>query len=402
MKTLRINFTLLCILLLFTQVNFAQAPILGRVATFALFTSAGALSNTGVSVINGDIGTNVGALTGFPHGTVIGSIHVADSVTTLAATNLATAYASLGALTCDSTIGATMGNGQVLTPKVYCITTLASINGTLTLNALGNPNAIFVIKVNGALSTTVASQILLVNSANLSNVYWQVNGAFTLSDSSVFKGTLLANGAISLLPQSALTGRALTTAGAIAIQQTNNMLPVKLLSFTAACNKKVTTFNWVTASEVNNSYFSIEGSTDQHNWTSIAQVVGAGSSNAIKNYSYTNVNQVSLTTYYRLKQTDRNGYYTYSFMVAVNPCEPKMLLVETYPNPTSGFISLTYYQEKTQLGFVALYDLLGNRVFYTEGFPSNINVVGQPSGIYFLHVQNAYHKIVKKIIIECL
>ena len=244
MKILRINFTLLCILLLFAQVNFAQAPILGRVASFALFTSAGALSNTGASVVNGDIGTNVGALTGFPPGTVIGSIHVADSVTTLAATNLATAYASLGALTCDSTIGATMGNGQILTPKVYCITTLASINGTLTLNALGNPNAIFVIKVNGALSTTVASQILLVNSANFSNVYWQVNGAFTLSDSSVFKGTLLANGAISLLPQSALTGRALTTAGAIAIQQTNNMLPVKLLSFTAACNKKVTTFNY--------------------------------------------------------------------------------------------------------------------------------------------------------------
>ena len=172
MKFIFLPFVFLLLILTLSKANYAQAPVLGRVSTFVLFSTAGAFTNSGASVITGDIGTNVGAFTGFPPGTVIGNIQVADSVTALAAANLGTAYTSLNALTCDSTIGATMGNGQILTPKVYCITTLASINGTLTLNALGNPNAVFVIKVNGALSTSIATQILLINSANFKNVYW--------------------------------------------------------------------------------------------------------------------------------------------------------------------------------------------------------------------------------------
>ena len=297
MKCSILPFTFLLFICLHLDAVFAQAPVLGRVSTFALFTSAGAFSNNGTSVITGDIGTHVGALTGFPPGTVNGTIHIADSVTALAAVNLGTAYASLNALTCDSTIGATMGNGQILTPKVYCITTLATINGTLTLNALGNPNAVFVIKVNGALSTNIATQILLVNSANINNVYWHVNGAFSLADSTVFKGTVIANGAISLLPFSSILGRGLTTAGAITIQNTNNVLPVKLISFTANCNMKNTDFNWSTAFENNNSYFTIEASTNQRNWTTISKINGNGNSNSVKTYTYRLFNQTSANKY---------------------------------------------------------------------------------------------------------
>jgi hypothetical protein len=403
MKNLRTGFFIISSFLLLTQVAYGQAPNLGRVASFTLFTTAGAFTNTGASLITGDIGTHVGALTGFPPGTVTGNIHVADSVTALAAANLGTAYAGLNALTCDSTIGATLGNGQILTPKVYCITTLGSINGNLTLDAMGNPNAVFVIKVNGALSAAVAARVLLVNLANFNNVYWQVNGAFMLGDSAIFKGTLLANGAISLLPHASVVGRLLTTAGAISIQNTSNLLPIKLLSFTAACSLKTITFNWATATEVNNSYFTVEASLDQNHWKPIGQVAGAGSSSIFKKYTYSYINTLATTTYYRLKQTDRDGNYSYSLIVAVNPCESNVLNVESYPNPSTGSIFLIYpNQDQAQLGSVALYDMLGNQVYFAHGFPSSINMAELPSGIYFLHVQNQLQRVVKKIVFKVI
>lgn len=400
MKCSILPFTFLLFMCLNLDAVFAQAPVLGRVSTFALFTSAGAFSNNGTSVITGDIGTHVGALTGFPPGTVNGTIHIADSVTALAVANLGTAYASLNALTCDSTIGATMGNGQILTPKVYCITTLATINGTLTLNALGNPNAVFVIKVNGALSTTIATQILIVNSANINNVYWQVNGAFSLGDSTVFKGTVIANGAISLLPFSSILGRGLTTAGAITIQNTNNVLPVKLISFTANCNMKNTDFNWSTAFENNNSYFTIETSTNQRNWTTISKINGNGNSNSVKTYTYRLFNQTSANKYYRLKQVDVNGSYAYSAVVVTSPCNSEVMNIEMYPNPTTGLINLSYQQDGFQSGAVSVFDVLGSKVLYTEGFPSSINLDSQPNGIYFVRFTNNSQITIKKLLVK--
>lgn len=400
MKHSILPLTFLLLILTLSHANYAQAPVLGRASTFALFTSAGAFSNTGASVITGDIGTHVGALTGFPPGTVNGNIHVADSVTALAAANLGTAYTSLNALTCDSTIGATMGNGQILTPKVYCITTLATINGTLTLNALGNPNAVFVIKVNGALSTSIATQILLVNSANINHVYWQVNGAFSLGDSTVFKGTVIANGAISLLPFSSILGRGLTTAGAITIQNTNNVLPVKLISFTANCNMKNTDFNWSTAFENNNSYFTIETSTNQRNWTTISKINGNGNSNSVKTYTYRLLNQTSNNTYYRLKQVDVNGNYAYSAVVVTSPCNSEVMNIEMYPNPTTGLINMSYHQDGFQLGTVSVFDILGSKVLSIEGFPSAINLDSQPNGIYFVRFANNSQITIKKLVVK--
>jgi hypothetical protein len=322
---------------------------------------------------------------------------VADSVTALAATNLGTAYASLNSLTCDSTIGATLGYGQILTPKTYCITTHATINGNLTLNAQGNPNAVFVIKVNGALSTGNATNILLINSADFNNVYWQVNGAFTLGDSSIFRGTLIANGAISLLPKSSILGRGLTTAGAISIQNTSNTLPVKLISFTANCIGNSTIFKWETASETNNSYFTIEASTNQNSWATIVKVSGSGNSNAVNSYSFTATENSALNKYYRLKQTDFDGHFTYSDVVAINQCGEEAISVELYPNPATGIISLSSDQDKNQKGSVSVYDILGVKVFHTEGFPKAIDLTTKPNGIYFLHFTNGTQTIVKKL-----
>jgi hypothetical protein len=228
MKTyLRITWAVfvLCIIPDFLQ---SQAPDLGVTSSFAMFTAAGAFSNDGATVVTGDIGTNVGAFTGFPPGVVIGSIHVADVISAQAASDVATAYNDLFSLTCGIVLGTTLGGGQILTPNTYCLGAASFLNGDLILDGQCDPNAFFIFQIDGALSTAVNSTVTLTNGASLCNVYWQVNGAVSLGQGSVFRGTIVAGGAITLLEAASLEGRGLTTAGAIEMHNNvvnNNMLP---------------------------------------------------------------------------------------------------------------------------------------------------------------------------------
>lgn len=205
---------------------FGQIPNLGVSSSFTLFTAAGAFNNLGTSTITGDIGTNVGAFTGFPPGILIGQIHVADAISAQAAADVGIAYSYLAGLPCGMVIGTTLGNNQLLTPNIYCLGGASSLNGDLILDGEGDPNAIFIFQINGALSTSTLSNIVLINSASICNVFWQINGAFALGDGSVFRGTLLVNGAISLLEGSSLLGRALSRAGAISLH--NNVVTLVL------------------------------------------------------------------------------------------------------------------------------------------------------------------------------
>ncbi|MEO7310640.1 MAG: ice-binding family protein [Chitinophagaceae bacterium] len=196
--------------------SFAQAPNLGAATGFAVFTGVGAFVNVGATTITGDAGTgSVAALTGLAPAAVIGNIHVADATTVQAALAVNAAYASMLALACDSTIGVTLGNNQVLPPKIYCLGGSSTLTGDLILDAQGNPDAIFIFKIGGAFSTGTFARIILQNGASLCNVYWQVTGSFILGGSSDFKGTVIAEGAISLLASASLEGRALATVGAI-------------------------------------------------------------------------------------------------------------------------------------------------------------------------------------------
>jgi hypothetical protein len=205
--------TALC--LLFPKSNFAQVPNLGAASSFALFTGVGAFTNTGISSIPGDVGTNAGAYTSSPN--VDGQIHIVDVLSNQAAIDLNAAYGNMGGLTCGSVIGVTLGGNQTLIPNIYCIGAASTLTGNLTLDGQGNSNAIFIFKVDGALATSTFSNVMLVNGANLRNVYWQINGAFTLGDASVFRGNILVNGAITLNTNSTFYGRALSKTGAINI-----------------------------------------------------------------------------------------------------------------------------------------------------------------------------------------
>jgi len=219
-STLRLMLTTV-ILFLIPNINFGQtAPTLGTTSSFALFTATGAFSVTGASSVTGNVGTHVGAFTGFPPGTLVGQIHVADPVSTQAATDVAVAYNDLTQSGTVILVG--LGNGQILLPGVYQTGAASTLNGNLTLDGGGDPNALFIIRIGGAFATGASSTVTLTNLASLCNVYWQIGGQFDLETGSVFRGTLVVDGPIHLLGNSSLLGRGLSTAGAISLD--NNVV----------------------------------------------------------------------------------------------------------------------------------------------------------------------------------
>ena len=202
------------------------APTLGTTASYGAFTGVGSINSTGLTQIVGDIGTNAGNFTGFPPGVYTGASHIADPQSLAAKSDLTTAWNQMGAVPCDAVLSVTMGNGQVLTSQTYCSGAASTLGGTLTLDAQGDPNAIFIIKVDGALDVAATSRIVLANLAQASNVYWRINGAVSILDNSIFKGTIIANGAIHLYGGTTLEGRALATVGAVTMASNMMTVPV--------------------------------------------------------------------------------------------------------------------------------------------------------------------------------
>jgi len=394
MKSKLLLVIIVVILFSFPKISLGQAPDLDATFGFALFTASGALGNVGATNITGDIGTNVGAITGFPPGNVSGQIHWVDSVSAQAAIDVNTAYSYLVGITCDTIIGDTLGNSQILTPNVYCLGGASLLNGDLTLDGQGNPNALFIFKINGALSTSALSNIILIDSACLCNVYWQINGAYALGDSSIFRGTIITNGAISLAKGSSLLGRGLSRQGAIALDNNIvatevpiNPLPIGLLSFVARKAGVNIQLNWSTASETNNHYFNVECSKDGISFKEVLQMPGAGNSDIDLYYLAIDYKPYDGTSYYRLKQTDFDGKSIYSNLITID--FEKIIDFTIYPNPFSTSINITL-NDVSQNGQVELriFNVLGAEVMNTTITKqlTTLETINLPPGIYFYKI----------------
>ena len=351
-------------LLVFQSISFAQTPNLGTAANFALFTAVGAFTNTGASVVTGDIGTNSGALTGFPPGTVTGSIRLPASAEAIQAANdVIAAYNSLTSLPCGSTIGPDLA-GQTLAPGVSCQNTASptTLNGTLTLSGAGT----FIIRLSSALTTGTNSTIVLTNGATANNVFFVVNGAVTLGTGSSFRGTILAAGAITLNTAASLEGRGLSTVGAITLN--NNVvanvsapMPVALVSFTARAQLNHTIdLIWITSLETNNKGFVVERSKDLQGFDKVGEVSDvAANSSALKTYRLTDQTPYAGTSYYRLTQTDLNG------KINVFPAVSVVLRDDAYgvfPNPVVSDGHFTLRLDEPEVASVDFYSADGQRI----------------------------------------
>ena len=201
-----------------------QAPVgLGTARSFAVLAGT-TVTNTGPSTISGDLGVSPGsAVVGFPPGTVSnGVIHAADAVALQAQADVTTAYNDAAGRATTATVTADLG-GQTLVAGVYTGGALG-LTGALTLDAQGDPNAVFVFQAASTLITESTSSVNLINGANPCNVYWQVGSSATLKTNSVFVGTILALTSVAANTGATVQGRLLARNGEVTLD--NNVITV--------------------------------------------------------------------------------------------------------------------------------------------------------------------------------
>ena len=210
---------------------------LGAASGFQVFAQA-TITNTGLTVINGDLGLTPGSsVTGFPPGTVNGTIQIDNLPAIAALASLGTAYGDAAGRSGPTIVAENLA-GQVLTPGLYqsAATSFEITAGNLTLDARGDTNAVWIFQMPASTLTLTAPNcdVILINGAQFSNVYWQVGSSATVGAGCVLEGNILANTSITLVAGATVHGRALggavTASGAVTLD-TNSV------SAAGACNQ---------------------------------------------------------------------------------------------------------------------------------------------------------------------
>jgi len=200
-----------------------SAVNLGTAGSYAVLAGS-TVTNTGSSVLTGNLGVSAGcAVTGFPPGRVSGTINACNSRAAQAQRDLTTAYNIAMGLARTATLTGKNLGGMTLTPGVYFFASSAQLTGTLTLNNLGNPNALFVFQIGSTLTTASNSSVVFSNSLADPNVYWQVGSSATLGTTTSFQGNILALTSITLNNGASIgCGSALAINGAVTLN--NNVI----------------------------------------------------------------------------------------------------------------------------------------------------------------------------------
>jgi len=198
----------------FNRASAQTAPAMGTARNFAVLGSS-TVTNTGPTSLIGDLGVSPGtSITGFPSGVVNGTIHAADGVAAQAQVDAGTAYSFLAAQACTSDLTGQDLGGLTLTPGVYCFNTSAQLTGTLTLNAAGDPNAVFVFQIGSTL-TTASNSAVVVSGGSPCNVYFQVGSSATLGTGTQFSGNIFALASITMTTGASVSGGSYALNGAV-------------------------------------------------------------------------------------------------------------------------------------------------------------------------------------------
>jgi ice-binding like protein/Big-like domain-containing protein len=192
----------------------------------------------GPSIVKGDVDispNNAAAVTGFPPGTFTGMEHAADATAAAAQNRLTTAYVTAMTLPPGTLIGGSNGEigGQTLPPGVYTRTTASGaggpslqITGNLTLDPVGDPNAVWIFQIESTLITGGAGVVTVLGPGKPGNVFWEIGSAATLGVNTTMAGNLMAMAAVTFNGNNVLNGRVLVrTTGAATINNTTINVP---------------------------------------------------------------------------------------------------------------------------------------------------------------------------------
>jgi Ice-binding-like/Bacterial Ig-like domain len=207
---------------------------LGAAGSFAVMAAA-TITSTGLTSINGDVGLRPGTAEGIPAGEVNGTIHINDPVVTKAQADLLAAYNDAVSRTINAqALPANIG-GLTFAPGLYVNATSVMLSGAgsnnnVTLDAQGDPNAVFLFKMGSTLTTAPASQVILAGGAKASNIFWQVGSSATIDTTTIFKGNVLAAVSITLNTGAVVEGRMFagsdgTASGAVTLDTNTITVP---------------------------------------------------------------------------------------------------------------------------------------------------------------------------------
>lgn len=175
------------------------------------------------------------------------------------------------------------------------------------------------------------------------------------------------------------------------------LLPIQLNYLNAVCLDERIQLSWQTGNEVNNSHFTVEATNDGYNFIELRTIKGAGNSNSSTTYFYNYDGNATENLFFRLKQTDYDGYNTYSDLITAQCNYEGELII--YPNPSSGTFIVNGYPKNAQL--VVLNDL-GQQIITKEAdsYSSQLDLSIYSDGIYILKIVSSTESQTIKLILS--
>ena len=185
------------------------------------------------------------------------------------------------------------------------------------------------------------------------------------------------------------------------INSINSPLPITLVAFTATPENQGVLLKWETSSEIDNAYFMVQRSTDTSLWKNLQQIAASGNTSGDSYYAADDPNPVNGNNYYRLKQVDRDGKFTYSTVREVTLDRP--LTVSIYPNPARSFITIRLDMGNGEKLSVMLMNTAGQIIEVptaNTGSQITLYTAGLAKGAYFVRITHGQKTELKKLILE--
>lgn len=187
--------------------------------------------------------------------------------------------------------------------------------------------------------------------------------------------------------------------------RTGTVTPVQFISLTAdAVNGKSVSVNWITANEINNKYFVVEKSLDGISFKPLGNVDAKGSVTVNNSYQFIDDKAVNGLNYYRIKQVDNDGRFSYSNVVAVNLATAAVNSLRIFPNPVQQKLTLTVKSDKNVYADITIADAYGRVVnrfaqHLNKGTQQlYMNVSQLTSGTYFVMMNTGSEQFTERFI----